>query len=213
MLSIIVDFKYTFMELNEIIAVFKQFRIKMTQIDRSKILNDKVGGEDAMFSLPKQQELLVVNVINNSVLCNSIEAFTLKDYLRIFKNENWTKEADCKYGDIIITDRDTHEVICHIDLKVADDGIHKVYYPQNRLFVGCITGYSFTYFTYYNVPENPPHIYWCMSFDGSQFIFVDAAKLKTAVGTNREIFKTDPETGKHYLPSAWLFKNENKICI
>ena len=205
--------------MNDVIKILKGCRFEMIQIDKDEISKDTIGSEQAMYYLPKVQERLVCNVANN--VANYIgtgnvemEFLTIKKYLEL-KGLKWSKELDAKLGDIIVVLKGTTQVLACIDLKVANDGQNKVYYPQNRLFVGCITNNSYEWFAK-NATRKYPHYYLCTSYDGSQFVIIDAFKLVDYVKAKNikidTVYKSD-EFGSKYIPSCWVFKNEKYFCI
>jgi hypothetical protein len=197
--------------MERVISVLKSCKINMIQICKEDINESKLGNEFAKFALPKLQELLICNVANNRSDNLDIEFLPIKKYLQL-KKIKWSHDLDAKLGDIIVVYKGTTIVICCIDLKVADDGPHKIYYPQNRLFVGCIDAYSYKRFAE-DATGNIPHIYLCMSYDGSEYILIDAIKLRNCIGANKSMFKYNKTKEKYYIPSCWFFDNESKICI
>ena len=205
--------------MNDVIRTLKSCRFEMIQIDKDEISKDTIGNEQAMYYLPKVQERLVCNVANN--VANyigtgnvEIEFLTIKKYLER-KGLKWSRELDAKLGDIIVVLKDTTHVLACIDLKVANDGQNKVYYPQNRLFVGCITDTSYELFAK-NATRKYPHYYLCTSYDGSEFVIVDAFKLVDYLKDNKiqinTIYKSDA-FGSKYIPSCWVFNHEQYFCI
>ena len=205
--------------MNDVIRTLKSCRFEMIQIDKDEISKDTIGNEQAMYYLPKVQERLVCNVANN--VANyigtgnvEIEFLTIKKYLER-KGLKWSRELDAKLGDIIVVLKDTTHVLACIDLKVANDGQNKVYYPQNRLFVGCITDASYELFAK-NATRKYPHYYLCTSYDGSEFVIVDAFKLVDYLKDNKiqinTIYKSDA-FGSKYIPSCWVFNHEQYFCI
>lgn len=204
--------------MNDVIIILKGCRFEMIQIDKDEISNDTIGSEQAMYYLPKVQERLVCNVANNvaNYIGNNIEIefLTIKKYLEL-KKFKWSKELDAKLGDIIVVLKGTTQVLACIDLKVANDGPNKVYNPQNRLFVGCITDTSYELFAK-NATRKYPHYYLCTSYDGSEFVIVDAFKLVDYLKAKNiqidTVYKSDA-FGSKYIPSCWVFKNEKYFCI
>lgn len=204
--------------MNDVIKTLKGCRFEMIQIDRDEISNDNIGNEQAMYYLPKVQERLVCNVANNVAnyigSTTEIEFLTIKKYLER-KGLKWSKELDAKLGDIIVVLKGTTQVLACIDLKVANDGPNKVYYPQNRLFVGCITDTSYELFAK-NATRKYPHYYLCTSYDGSEFVIVDAFKLVDYLKAKNiqidTVYKSDA-FGSKYIPSCWVFKYEKYFCI
>lgn len=204
--------------MNDVIRTLKECRFEMIQIDKDEISNDTIGSEQAMYYLPKVQERLVCNVANNvaNYIGNTaeIEFLTIKKYLER-KGLKWSKELDAKLGDIIVVLKGTTQVLACIDLKVANDGPNKVYNPQNRLFVGCITDTSYKLFAK-NATRKYPHYYLCTSYDGSEFVIVDAFKLVDYLKAKNiqidTVYKSDA-FGSKYIPSCWVFKHERYFCI
>lgn len=204
--------------MNDVIRTLKSCRFEMIQIDKDEISKDTIGNEQAMYYLPKVQERLVCNVANNvaNYMKNdvAIEFLTIKKYLER-KGLKWSRELDAKLGDIIVVLKGTTHVFACIDLKVANDGPNKVYYPQNRLFVGCITDASYELFAK-NATRKYPHYYLCTSYDGSEFVIVDAFKLVDYLNDNKiqidTVYKSDV-FGSKYIPSCWVFKHEQYFCI
>lgn len=204
--------------MNDVIRTLKGCRFEMIQIDRDEISKDTIGNEQAMYYLPKVQERLVCNVANNvaNYIGNTVEIefLTIKKYLER-KGFKWSKELDAKLGDIIVVLKGTTQVLACIDLKVANDGPNKVYNPQNRLFVGCITDTSYELFAK-NATRKYPHYYLCTSYDGSEFVIVDAFKLVDYLKDKNiqinTVYKSDA-FGSKYIPSCWVFKHEQYFCI
>lgn len=204
--------------MNDVIRTLKGCIFEMIQIDRDEISKDTIGSEQAMYYLPKVQERLVCNVANNvaNYISNSVEIefLTIKKYLER-KGFKWSKELDAKLGDIIVVLKGTTQVFACIDLKVANDGPNKVYNPQNRLFVGCITDTSYELFAK-NATRKYPHYYLCTSYDGSEFVIVDAFKLVDYIKDKKiqinTVYKSDA-FGSKYIPSCWIFKHEKYFCI
>ena len=204
--------------MNNVIRTLKGCRFEMIQIDRDEISNDTIGNEQAMYYLPKAQERLVCNVANNVAnyigSTTEIEFLTIKKYLEL-KKLKWSKELDAKLGDIIVVLKGTTQVLACIDLKVANDGPNKVYNPQNRLFVGCITDTSYELFAK-NATRKYPHYYLCTSYDGSEFVIIDAFKLVDYLKDKNiqinTVYKSDA-FGSKYIPSYWIFKHEQYFCI
>ena len=204
--------------MNDVIRTLKSCQFEMIQIDKDEISKDTIGNEQAMYYLPKVQERLVCNVANNVAryIGNDvkIEFLTIKKYLER-KGLNWSRELDAKLGDIIVVLKGTTQVFACIDLKVANDGQNKVYYPQNRLFVGCITDTSYELFAK-NATRKYPHYYLCTSYDGSEFVIVDAFKLVDYLNDNKiqinTVYKSDA-FGSKYIPSCWVFNHEQYFCI
>ena len=204
--------------MNDIIRTLKECQFEMIQIDKDEISNDTIGSEQAMYYLPKVHERLVCNVANNvaNYIDNNIEIefLTIKKYLER-KGLKWSRELDAKLGDIIVVLKGTTQVLACIDLKVANDGPNKVYNPQNRLFVGCITDTSYELFAK-NATRKYPHYYLCTSYDGSEFVIIDAFKLVDYLKDNKiqinTIYKSDA-FGSKYIPSCWIFKHEQYFCI
>lgn len=201
--------------INTVLNTLKACEYKMIQISQNFIKYDNVNGEKALYYLPKQQELLVCNVANNVtryVSNNQIEFLTIKEYLKL-KGEQWSKSRDCEMGDIIVVRKGTLDIVACIDLKVADDGEHTTYFPQNRLFVGCINASSYTWFAEF-ASGNVPHWYLCVSYDGSEFVIIDAIKLAEYVNKNNIDMKKVYKFGKKneiYIPSCWIFQNINRF--
>ena len=204
--------------MNDIIRTLKECQFEMIQIDKDEISKDTIGNEQAMYYLPKVQERLVCNVANNvaNYIDNNIEIefLTIKKYLER-KGLKWSKELDAKLGDIIVVLKGTTQVLACIDLKVANDGPNKVYNPQNRLFVGCITDTSYELFAK-NATRKYPHYYLCTSYDGSEFVIIDAFKLVDYLKDKNiqinTVYKSDA-FGSKYIPSCWIFKHEQYFCI
>ena len=204
--------------MNDVIRTLKSCQFEMIQIDKDEISKDTIGNEQAMYYLPKVQERLVCNVANNvaNYMGNDIEMefLTIKKYLER-KGLKWSRELDAKLGDIIVVLKGTTQVLACIDLKVANDGPNKVYYPQNRLFVGCITDTSYELFAK-NATRKYPHYYLCTSYDGSEFVIVDAFKLVDYLKDNKiqinTVYKSDA-FGSKYIPSCWVFNHEQYFCI
>ena len=204
--------------MNDIIRTLKECQFEMIQIDKDEISKDTIGNEQAMYYLPKVQERLVCNVANNvaNYIDNNIEIefLTIKKYLER-KGLKWSRELDAKLGDIIVVLKGTTQVLACIDLKVANDGQNKVYYPQNRLFVGCITDTSYELFAK-NATRKYPHYYLCTSYDGSEFVIIDAFKLVDYLKDKNiqinTVYKSDA-FGSKYIPSCWIFKHEQYFCI
>lgn len=204
--------------MNDIIRTLKECQFEMIQIDKDEISKDTIGNEQAMYYLPKVQERLVCNVANNvaNYIDNNIEIefLTIKKYLER-KRLKWSKELDAKLGDIIVVLKGTTQVLACIDLKVANDGQNKVYHPQNRLFVGCITDTSYELFAK-NATRKYPHYYLCTSYDGSEFVIIDAFKLVDYLKDKNiqinTVYKSDA-FGSKYIPSCWIFKHEQYFCI
>lgn len=204
--------------MNDVIRTLKSCQFEMIQIDKDEISKDTIGNEQAMYYLPKVQERLVCNVANNvaNYMKNDVEIefLTIKNYLER-KRLKWSREFDAKLGDIIVVLKGTTQVFACIDLKVANDGPNKVYHPQNRLFVGCITDASYELFAK-NATRKYPHYYLCTSYDGSEFVIVDAFKLVDYLNDNKiqidTVYKSDA-FGSKYIPSCWVFKHEQYFCI
>ena len=204
--------------MNNVIRTLKGCRFEMIQIDKDEISKDTIGNEQAMYYLPKVQARLVCNVANNvaNYIGNNVEIefLTIKKYLER-KGLKWSRELDAKLGDIIVVLKGTTQVFACIDLKVANDGQNKVYYPQNRLFVGCITDTSYELFAK-NATRKYPHYYLCTSYDGSEFVIVDAFKLVDYLKAKNiqidTVYKSDV-FGSKYIPSCWVFKNEQYFCV
>ena len=197
--------------INVVLNTLKSCEYKMIMVSKDRIKYDKVNGENASFYLPKQQELLVCNVANNVVKFvgnNQIEFLPIKEYLALTGKE-WSKNYDCEMGDIIVVRKGTFDIVAHIDLKVADNGEHTTYFPQHRLFVGCINVASYEWFAS-NASGNVPHLYLCASYDGSEFVIIDAIKLAKYVDRNniniKKVYKVGKK-GELYIPSCWVFQN------
>lgn len=193
-----------------VLNTIKACDIEMIQISKEDIKRDKIGGEHAMFYLPKLQELLVCNIANTIARYtnNTIEFLPIKRYLELM-GKTWSKKLDCQLGDIIVVRKGTLDVVVCIDLKVADDGEHTVYFPQHRLFVGCINKTSYDFFAR-GASGNTPHWYLCTSYNGAEFVIIDAIGLAEFIKVNSinidGIYKTDKK-GNLYIPSCWIFQN------
>jgi hypothetical protein len=77
------------------------------------------------------------------------------------------------------------------------------------LFVGCINASSYTWFAD-NATGDVPHLYLCVSYDGSEFVIIDAIKLAEYINKNSIDMKTVykfSEKGELYIPSCWIFQN------
>lgn len=209
-------------DVNTIISTIKRCNFQMFEVSKDEMKEYIINNDFATYYSARAQESIVCNVLNN-VLPPHLYCYPVMKYLKL-KNHQYTPWTESRIGDIIIVDKSSAnlDVVCCLEIKVADDGEHPFCHVKNRYFVGCISQTSYNNFAkkHYRQTNSCAHLYLCLSYEGSEFVIIDSNRLVECVercrtqGEKVFSFGGYDKNGKpkYYIQSYYIFNHENEVC-
>lgn len=210
-------------DINTIINAIKRCKFQMFEVSKDEMNEYNINNKSATYYSARAQEYIICNVLNN-MLPSHLYCYPVMKYLKL-KKYQYTPWRESRLGDIIIVDKSSAnlDAVCCLEIKVADDGEHPFCHVKNRYFVGCINQTSYNNFAMNTTgkPRVVPHLYLCLSYEGSEFVIVDSSRLVECVerckkqGEKVFVFGGYDENGKpkYYIQSYYIFNHENEVCV